>query len=62
MFWFLASVDLTIEKDYVYLGFMIPIFIYLYCWNLISDIYKSKKLFLVTSLIIIIIGIIMSKI
>ncbi|WP_159021488.1 hypothetical protein [Formosa sp. L2A11] len=62
MFWFIAGVDLTIEKDFAYLGFMIPIFIYLYCWNLISDIYKSKKPFLITSLIIIIIGIILSGI
>jgi hypothetical protein len=62
MFWFLAGVDLTIEKDFSYLGFMIPIFIYLYCWNLISDIYKSKKPFLITSMIIIIVGIILSRI
>ena len=62
LFWFFAGVDLTIEKDFAYLGFMIPIFIYLYCWNLISDIYKSKKPFLLTSLIIIILGVILSGI
>ncbi len=62
LFWFFAGVDLTIEKDFAYLGFMIPIFIYLYCWNLISDIYKSKKPFLVTSLIIIIVGVMLSGI
>lgn len=62
MFWFLAGVDLTIEKDFAYLGFMIPIFIYVYCWNLISDIYKSKEPFFMTSLIIIILGFILSGI
>ncbi len=62
MFWFLAGVELTIEKDFAYLGFMIPIFIYLYCWNLISDIYKSKKPFLISLLIFIISGFILSGI
>lgn len=62
MFWFLAGVDLTIEKDFAYLGFIIPIFIYVYCWNLISDIYKSKEPFFMTSLIIIILGFILSGI
>jgi hypothetical protein len=62
MFWFLAGVDLTIEKDFAYLGFMIPVFIYLYCWNLISDIYKTKKQFLICLLIFIIIGFTLSGI
>lgn len=62
MSWFFAGVDLTIEKDFAYLGFMIPIFIYVYCWNLISDIYKSKEPFFMTSLIIIILGFILSGI
>ncbi|CAM4150463.1 MULTISPECIES: hypothetical protein [Flavobacterium] len=62
MFWFLSGVKLTIEKDFPILGFMIPIFIYLYCWNLISDVYKSKKAFLISSLIFIIGGIILSGI
>jgi len=62
MFWFLAGVELTIEKDFAYLGFMIPIFIYLYCWNLISDIYKSKKPFMISLLIFIISGLILSGI
>ncbi len=62
MFWFFTGVAITIENDFPYLGFMIPIFIYLYCWSLISDIYKSKKPFLITSLIFLIIGIILSGI
>ncbi|WP_377715728.1 hypothetical protein [Pseudofulvibacter geojedonensis] len=60
MFWFLASIELTIEKDFPFLGFMIPTFIYLYCWNLISHIYKSKKSFLISSLLFITGGIILS--
>ena len=62
MFWFLTSAEVTIEKDFPILGFMIPVFIYLYCWNLISDIYKSKKTFLISSLIFIISGIVLSGI
>ncbi|TPN85382.1 hypothetical protein [Aquimarina algicola] len=62
MFWFFTGVALTIEKDYTYLGFMIPIFIYLFCWNVISDIYKSKKAFLISLPICIIIAGILSSI
>lgn len=57
MFWFIAGVDLTIEQDFPILGFMVPFFIYLYCWNLISNIYKSKRAFFI-SLPIFIIGVI----
>jgi hypothetical protein len=60
MFWFFAGLELTIENDYAYAGFMIPIFIYLYCWNLISDIYRIKKPFIFSTLIFIIIGFILS--
>ena len=62
LFWFFAGIELTIEKDFPYLGFMIPIFIYLYCWNLISDIYKAKKPFIYTTLIFITVGFILSGI
>lgn len=62
MFWFLASVEITIEKDFPVLGFMIPIFIFLYCWNLISNIYKSRNEFLISTLIFIISGMILSGI
>lgn len=62
MFWFLAGVELTIEKDFSSLGFMIPVFTYLYCWNLISDIYRSKKAFLISSIIFVVCGFILSGI
>lgn len=62
LFWLFAEFELTIEKDFPVSGFMIPIFIYLYCWNLISDIYKSKKAFLIATLIFMIFGIFLSGI
>ena len=62
LFWFFAGIELTIEKDFALLGLMIPLFIYLYCWNLISNIYRNRKSFLLISLIILIIGIILSGI
>lgn len=60
MIWFAGGTEISIEKDFPYLGFMIPIFLYMYCWNLISNIYKSKKPFIITSLILIISGFILS--
>jgi len=62
LFWSFAEVNLTVENNFPYLGFMIPLFIYLYCWNLISNIYKAKKSFLFTSIIIIISGFTLSVI
>ncbi|MFV9484911.1 hypothetical protein ACNI3T_13765, partial [Christiangramia sp. ASW11-125] len=41
IYWFLAGVDLTIEKDFKYLGLLFPIFTFFYCWNLIANVYKS---------------------
>lgn len=60
MFWFISEAELTLENDFPLLGFLIPIFIYLYCWNLITAIYKSKKTFLITSFTIVIIAILLS--
>lgn len=62
MIWVIGETDISIENDFPYLGFMVPIFIYMYCWNLISDIYKSKKPFVLTSLIFIISGLLLSRI
>ena len=62
MYWLLAGVDLTIEKDFKYLGLMFPIFIFFYCWNLIANIYKSIKSFLISCIIYIISGFLLSVI
>ena len=60
-FAFFLGLELTIKKDFSCLGFMVPIFIYLYCWNLISDVYKSKKKFLISLLIVLVFGFILSQ-
>ena len=62
MIWFIGGIEISIENDFPYLGFMVPIFIYFYCWNLISNIYKSNRPFILTTLIFIIGGFILSKI
>jgi len=62
MFWFIADLELTIEKNFSFVGFMISGFIYMYCWNLISDVYKSKKAFLISTLIFIVSGFVLSMI
>jgi len=60
MLMFFLSVELTLEKDFPILGFMLPLFVYLYCWNLISAIYKSKKPFTISTIVFIIGGLILS--
>jgi len=60
MFWFFASIDLTIEKDYRYVAFLLPVFIYMYCWSLIRSVYKSRKIFWISLLLFIIIGFVLS--
>ncbi|MBQ0769329.1 MAG: hypothetical protein KBT58_08560 [Bizionia sp.] len=62
LFWSFAGVEITIVDHFKYAAFMLPFVIYLYCWNLISDVYKSKNTFLRTTLSIIIIGIVLSGI
>lgn len=60
MFLFFLSTEITIEKDFPLLGFLFPIFIYLYCWNMISAVYKSKKPFLISIVIFGIGGLLLS--
>ena len=48
-----------------YLGFsafLIPLFIFLYCWSLISKVYKSKRALLISMLIFFILGLSLSVI
>ncbi|MAN27082.1 MULTISPECIES: hypothetical protein [Mesonia] len=60
LLWFFAGVELSLEKDFPYVAFLIPIFIYLYCWHLIIAIYQSKKAFLISSLVLLSGGFILS--
>ena len=55
-FAFFIGLEITIKNDLSYLGFMFPIFIYLFCWHLISNIYKTKNTFIISTIIVIILG------
>lgn len=59
---FVDEAQISVESDYPYLGFMLPVFIFLYCWNLISDVFKSFKPFLISVLIFVVYGLILSKV
>ncbi len=60
LFWFMAGLGITIENDFPLLGFMIPLFIYLYCWNLISGVFKSTKALLISLPVIMLFSVILS--
>lgn len=47
---FVIGINLTIEKDIGYYAFLLPLFLYFYCWNLISTMYKSKMNILIYTL------------
>jgi len=55
-------VDYEIKEEVGNLIYMVPIFIYLYNWTFISRIYKSTKPFLVSLIIFVIYGLILSGI
>lgn len=54
--------DLDIKKDFGYLHFFLPIFVFLYNWMLISKTYNSKMAVLVSSLLFPILGFLLSGI
>lgn len=56
------NVDYKIKDEIGSLLFMLPIFIFAYNWTFISKIYKSKKTFLISLIIFIIYGLILSVI
>lgn len=60
LFWYLAGVEITIENDFPLLGFGIPFLIYIYCWNLISDVFKSTKALLISLPIILLFSVVLS--
>ena len=54
--------DLSIKQYFGLWIFIFPTFIYLYNWSFISKIYKSKKGFIITTLICLVLSIILSTI
>jgi len=56
------EVDYKIKEELGYLLFMVPFFIYFYNWNFILRIYKSTKPFLISIIVFVIYGLILSKI
>ena len=53
---------LDLKEYFGLLAFLLPIFIFLYCWSLISKIYQSKKVLLISLLIFGILGLTLSGI
>ena len=54
--------NLDLKKYLGLLAFLLPLSIFLYCWSLISKIYQSKKVLLISLLIFGILGLILSGI
>lgn len=59
---FFMSLNIKLENDYKLTSYLLPIFVYMFCWNLISKLYKSKKYFLITTSIFIIFSLLLSRI
>lgn len=60
MYGFFSGEELTLINDFPILGFLVPTFIYLYCWNLISRVFKSLKPFIYTSITCLLTSLILS--
>jgi len=62
MFLFIGNSGISLEKDFYFLGYLLPIFLFLYCWNLISDVYRVRKKVLFALVQAVIFGLILSLI
>jgi len=62
IFWFFSGLELTVAKDIPLLGLLLPLFIYLFCWNLIADVYTSLKAMWITTSVVFFLGFILSVI
>lgn len=60
MFSFFSTTTLTIQDDFPITGFLLPLFVYLYCWNLISRIYKCKKPFFIFTIMLLLLSLLLS--
>ena len=56
------EVDYKIKEEVGYFLFIVPLFIYFYNWNYILRIYKSTKPFLISIIVFLIYGLILSGI
>ncbi len=62
LLFFFMGPDLTLENDIGYLAFIFPLFVFLFCWSSISDIFKSGKEILISLTVVIIFGSILSTV
>jgi hypothetical protein len=53
---------LDLKEYFGFLAFLLPLFIFLYCWSLISNIYQSKKALLISIVVFGVLGMILSGI
>jgi hypothetical protein len=54
--------NLNMKESFSFMAFLLPLFIFLYCWLLISKIYQSKKAMLISFMIFVILGLVLSEI
>ncbi|MGB5982371.1 MAG: hypothetical protein WBG46_09515 [Nonlabens sp.] len=50
MFSLMDELNYKLEEDYAVAGFLLPAYFYFYCWNLISHVYVSWRMFAFTTL------------
>lgn len=62
MFAYFSGTTLTIKEDFTVSGFLLPVFVYLYCWHLISCVYKCNKVFLIVTLIVVLLGFLLGSV
>ena len=55
------NLDLNLQDELGWLPYLLPVFLFLYNWNYLIRIYKSKKPFLLSILLFIIYGLILSE-
>ena len=53
---------LDLKEYFGFLAFLLPLFMFLYCWSLISNIYQSKKALLISIVVFGVLGMILSGI
>lgn len=63
VFTYFLGTPLTIKDDFTVSVFLLPVFVYLYCWHLILGVYKCRKaLFLISILIVLLLSFLLSAV
>ncbi len=59
---FFMDTAIVLQRDFGNIAFLLPVFVYLYCWNMIARVYRYLKSFIIITIVLVLLSIVLSHI